>query len=248
MNRLMAVVVVFVVGATVTGCAPVASSMRREHPLLSEEVGVSRPTSLPTIRPIIDEPVIDNSEDSMLRERIAAAAANAVGNDPLVVGGVRYRFDCSGVAAGIYAKAGLKLAEDGAPSTRALYQLVDARGALHRDNPLPGDLVFFDDTWDQNSNGKRDDPLSHVGVVERVEEDGTVLFVHRIGKLIVRWRMNTRRPHDRTDEKGAILNHWLRAAEGSRPAQTTAELFVAYGSLPPSVLRAAQKVAIADVR
>lgn len=232
-------VVVAVVFVAVGGCAPVASSMRREHPLLGTEVGtqVSTPTSLPTIRPLVDEPVIDSAEDAQLRARVAAAAAGAVGDDPLVVGGVRYRFDCSGVAAGIYAKAGLRLAEDGAPSTRALYTLVEQKGSLHRDNPLPGDLVFFDDTWDQNGNGRRDDPLSHVGVVERVEPDGTVLFVHRIGRLIVRWRMNTARPHDRADEKGSILNHWLRAAEGSRASQTTAELFVAYGSLPPTALQ-----------
>lgn len=238
MNR---VVVVIAVAVVLGGCAPVASSVRPEHPLLGTEVGAVMLTSLPTIRPLVDDPVNDNAEDRQIRERIAAAAAGSVGDDPLVVGGVRYRFDCSGVAAGIYAKAGLRLAEDGAPSTRSLYALVEQKGSLHRDNPLPGDLVFFDDTWDQNGNGRRDDPLSHVGVVERVEPDGTVLFVHRIGRLIVRWRMNTARPHDRADENGSILNHWLRAAQGPRASQTTAELFVAYGSLPPEAIQPAAK-------
>lgn len=241
---LLARVVVMGVLMAVIGCAPVASSMRREHPLLGTEVGAATPTSLPTIRPIIDEPVNDSDDDRLLRARIAAAAAGAVGDDPLVVGGVRYRFDCSGVAAGIYAKAGLRLAEDGAPSTRALYALVEEKGALHRDSPLPGDLVFFDNTWDQNANGRRDDPLSHVGVVERVEPDGTVLFVHRIGRLIVRWRMNTAHPHDRDDGNGTVLNHWLRAAEGPRPSQTTAELFVAFGSLPPAALQPPAKTVV----
>lgn len=242
-RSLLPAVVVCVVA--VAGCTPVTSTVRREHPLLTEEAGVLAPQSLPTVRPIIDEPVHDDDNARAIRDRIAAAAGAVVGDDPIVVGGVRYRFDCSGVASGIYAKAGIRLSDDGALDTKALYTLVDRYGALHRDNPLPGDFVFFDDTWDENGNGRRDDPLSHVGVVESVTDDGTVIFIHRIGKLIVRWRMNTARPHDRVDDKGNILNHWLRAAEGSRASQTTAELFVSYGSLPAEVLRAAPAPAVA---
>ena len=91
--------------------------------------------------------------------------------------------------------------------------------------------MFFDNTYDSNGNGVRDDPLSHVGVVEKVLADGTVVFVHRIGDKIVKWRVNPRRPRDRADEAGNALNHYLRVAEGATPALLTGELFVAYGSL-----------------
>jgi hypothetical protein len=49
--------------------------------------------------------------------------------------------------------------------------------------------------------------------------------------------MNLQRPHDRVDEQGAVLNHWLRAARGRQPSATTAELFVAFGTLSAEALQ-----------
>lgn len=227
-----AVAVVFVVSA---GCAPVDVATRRDHPLLSREVG-DGPASSTVDRsgPLLDDRLPDDDDDAKaLRQRLAAAAASAVGKDAIVVGGVRYRFDCSGVASGIYAKAGLPLEpSSGGLDVRGLYDLVRRTGSLRKSDPLPGDFVFFDDSWDANDNGRVDDPLSHVGVVERVDDDGTVVFVHRIGRQIVKNRLNLRQPTVRHDDKGQALNHYLRAAGGGRPARTTGELFVAYGSLP----------------
>jgi hypothetical protein len=234
--RFVAAVAVVVL-CTCSGCTPVASTIRSETPLSVEEPEAPVSPTV-TVVPVIDEQVKDDDDTMVLRERIAAAASVSVGNAPLVVGGVRYRFDCSGVTAGIYAKAGVLIVDEGALSSKALFSLVDAEGALHHNRPLPGDLVFFDNTWDENKNGRvDDDPLSHVGVVEAVLPDGTVVFVHRIGKVVVRWHMNLQRPHDRVDEKGAVLNHWLRAARGRRPAATTAELFVAFGTLSSDALK-----------
>lgn len=228
---------------TTVGCAPLATGARRQHPLLGAESGRDAPVSTTSLRSPFDDPLPDDGrDDRIVRERLAAAAASSVGDRPIVVGGVRYRMDCSGVAAGIYARAGLRIDEGtGAPSTQALYALVQRHGSLRRKDPLPGDLVFFDDTWDVNGNGLRDDPLSHVGVVEKVLPDGTVLFVHRIGGQIVRWRLNPARPSERADAQGRALNHYLRAAEGSFPAQTTGELFVAFGSLPTRGLEPATR-------
>lgn len=226
-------------------CTPLATGARRQHPLLGAEAGRSSPTSTTSLRSPVDAPLPDDSDDDRaVRARLAAAAAGSIGERPLVVGGVRYRMDCSGVAAGIYAKAGVRVDDDGgAPSTRALYELAQRHGSLRRSHPLPGDLVFFDDTYDANGNGLRDDPLSHVGVVEKMLADGTVLFVHRIGSRIVRWRMHPGRPSERVDAQGRTLNHALRAAEGPFPPQTTGELFVAFGSLPTRGLPPTRRVA-----
>jgi hypothetical protein len=234
--RFCAAVVVVIVGAAFNACTLVDSTIRSEAPLSVEEPEAPLSPTV-TVVPVVDEKVKDDDDTMALRERIAAAASVSVGDSPLVVGGVRYRFDCSGVTAGIYAKAGVLIVDEGALSSKALFSLVDAEGALHHDQPLPGDLVFFDNTWDENKNGRIDDPLSHVGVVERVEPNGTVVFVHRIGKVVVRWHMNLQRPHDRVDDTGAVLNHWLRAARGNRPAATTGELFVAYGTLSAEALK-----------
>ncbi len=215
-------------------CTPIATGTRRQHALFGPEAGRGQPTSTSSLRSPFDDPLPDDGDaERQSRLRLAAAAAASVGDRPIIVGGVRYRFDCSGVAAGIYAKAGFRVDDgSGSPSTSAIYEVVRQRGSLRREHPLPGDFVFFDDTYDSNGNGLRDDPLSHIGVVEKIFDDDTVLFVHRIGAKIVRWRLNPRRPKDRVDERGRPLNQFLRDAEGAFPAQTTGELFVAFGSLP----------------
>lgn len=232
-------VVVVIVAAIAAGCAPVGVSARRDHPLLGREVG-DGPASSSQWRSLLDDRVPDDDGDARdARLRLAAAASSVVGSDAIVVGGVRYRFDCSGVASGIYAKGGVPVVDDssagsGGLDVHGLYDLVKRTGSLRKSDPLPGDFVFFDDTYDANGNGRVDDPLSHVGVVERVDDDGTVLFVHRIGRQIVKNRMNLARPDVRHDKSGKALNHYLRAASGAVPAKTTAELFVAFGSLPVS--------------
>ncbi len=231
-----ALVVVVIAWSVLAGCAPLGVASRRDHPLLGREVGEGPASSSSWRSPLSDAVPDDGSDAREARLRLAAAAAGAVGTEPIVVGGVRYRFDCSGVASGIYARAGFPLGKDaldsGGLDVRRLYELVRRTGSLRTRDPLPGDLVFFDDTWDYNGNGQMDDPLSHVGVVEEIVDDGTVVFVHRIGHQVVRARLNLKRPSERHDEKHRALNQYLRKASGSWPQKTTGELFVAYGSLP----------------
>jgi hypothetical protein len=62
--------------------------------------------------------------------------------------------------------------------------------------PSPGDLVFFKETWDRNRDGKMNDGLAHVGVVESIDTDGTVTFVHRSGSGMTRARLNLDAPLD----------------------------------------------------
>ena len=49
-----------------------------------------------------------------------------------------------------------------------------------------GDLVFFDNTWDADGDGVDNDPFTHVGVVEKVESDGTIVFISRVSEAIKR--------------------------------------------------------------
>jgi hypothetical protein len=226
-----------VIALMAAGCAPRAGVLRPSHPWLGADAGGDRLSAASRSAPLFDDPVpSDDDQSRSMRARIAETAGAVVGSGPVVVGRERFRMDCSGVARGIYAKAGARLGTvrvaGQTNDTRVLFELTRQTGSLRRSHPLVGDLVFFDDTYDQNKNGLTDDPLSHVGVVERVESDGTVVLVHRIGSRIVRARMNLDFPHDRYDAAGRPLNHFLRAAEGGRPAKTTAELFVAFGSLP----------------
>lgn len=217
-------------------CSLKSGSVQPRHPLLLGDVG-ERALRPGTGAFVVDGPApADTPAANRLRGRIAGAASDVVGKRQVVVGQRRYRMDCSGVARGIYALAGVQLG--GSPQrpdendTSILYRWVQQNGSLRRSHPTVGDLVFFHDTYDQNGDGVRNDPLSHVGVVERVLDDGTVVFVHRVGAGILRYRMNLERPTQRRDpESGRTLNHYLRRAEGGEPARTTAELFAAFGTV-----------------
>jgi hypothetical protein len=99
--------------------------------------------------------------------------------------------------------------------------------------PAPGDLVFFDDTWDRNGNGRRDDRLTHLGLVEWVDVDGTVTFLHRGGHGVVRAWLAPRRPDQAQAGDGRTINSPLRvrASRDDHGPALAGELFVGYGRI-----------------
>ena len=117
-----------------------------------------------------------------------------------------YRDDCSGWVSSVYSAAGIPM--DG--TVAELYEIAQKRGLLHH-NPIPriGDLVFFDNTHDRNSNGKWDDERTHIAVVVDVEPDGTAVLAHR-GSKHRTLRMNLLHPMTKKDEAGQEINGHLR--------------------------------------
>jgi hypothetical protein len=169
---------------------------------------------------------------------IGATAARFVGAPRIEVGGRRLPFDCSGLARGVYLAHGVDLYEgvetdNTANGVRLIYRHVERRGRLHRGPDVrPGDLVFFHDTWDRNGDGRVNDPLTHVGVVERLEQDGTVVFVSRVSRGVQRYRMNLAVPSAARAGDGRVLNDYLRRKRPGDPAGArylTGELFASFG-------------------
>ncbi len=105
---------------------------------------------------------------------------------------------------------------------------------FEKGTPVPGDLVFFRETYDQNRDGRTNDGLTHVGLVERVLEDGTVTVIHRVSRGVVRYRMNLAHPLARKDPaSGRAINDYLRAPGSGEKGVLTGQLFSAYASLLP---------------
>ncbi len=142
--------------------------------------------------------------------------------------------DCSGVVRLAYREVGVELLSEGMRpgenAVTAMYRRAKRTRALHKRTPKPGDLVFFRETYDRNGDGRRNDGLTHVGVVERVEKDGTVVFVHRTSRGVKRGRMNLRHPKQHEARGGSVLNDYLRRAERGQRARFSGELFSGYAS------------------
>ena len=139
---------------------------------------------------------------------IAEGATAWLGKRRLRHSGTTYRFDCSGFVNAAHALAGEDLAHR---NTAGMVSYAKSLGVYERvGSPGQGDTVFWDNTHDRNGNRRLDDTFTHVGVVERVDRDGTLHVVHLGSKGVVRIRMNLMRPDQYKDENGKILNSFLR--------------------------------------
>ena len=92
---------------------------------------------------------------------------------------------------------------------------------------MPGDLVFWDNTYDKNSDGKFNDYLTHVGMVVSVDQNGTITYIHdNYKKGLVYEKMNLYRPKDRE------LNSAMRmrsSPKGPNNESLAGELVRAFG-------------------
>lgn len=141
------------------------------------------------------------------------------GRTRLVVGGRRFNADCTGTVLAIYWYAGIDLASPlaryrGNGVTR-LYNFLEEEQALYSTRrPKAGDIIFWDNTYDRNEDGRPNDYLTHTGMVVAVEEDGTVHYVHHnYRKGVVFARMNLYKPGVYTeliDGEQRIINSPMR--------------------------------------
>lgn len=159
---------------------------------------------------------------------IAKRASRLVGVRSLAKVTRRFPDDCTGLVRIAAEPEGVVLMDGNARvsdnGVTAIWRRARANGALHKRKPRPGDLVFFRETYDRNRDGKRNDGLTHIAVVESVASDGTVTFVHRGGKGVSRSRMNVFVPRDKR------RNDYLRPAQGKGRAYLTGELFSTYAT------------------
>lgn len=171
---------------------------------------------------------------------LAKTAVRFVGQSRIQVGGRSYAPDCSGFVRGVYATQRVDLYGgleelDGGNGVGRIFAHVVQHGRIHY-GPIvhPGDLVFFHNTWDFNRDGLPNDPLTHVGVVEKVDFDGTVVFVSSVSAGIKRYRMNLKHPDTHKTADGRVLNDFLRRKHMSDTQGTyylAGRLFAAFGTL-----------------
>lgn len=167
-----------------------------------------QPALLPpaTVQPALPPPAAGPPQVAVAGDRqwqLVTAAYDFIGADQLFVGGTRYNFDCTGAVLAIYAAAGVNLGRRFADYTgngvARVYKMVVAHGlyypAAPRLLPAPGDLVFFDNTFDSNGDGRWNDELTHVAMVTAASGDGTISYVHtHVRRGVVIEQMNLLHP------------------------------------------------------
>jgi hypothetical protein len=218
---------VLILTAALTGCASVAAQ--------SGEFGFESGAATPeqtnaranggtdvatTVRPGPDpSPVEAESEPAWLserQERILRAAQTMLDTQSFLVGGYQYSYDCTGTILAIYAMAGVRLIDlfpqYSGNGVERLYRIAEDRDLLyHSEFPQPGDLIFWDNTYDKNGDKDWNDWLTHVGLVLAVDGDGNVDYIHHdYSRGVVRARMNLMNPQTYMDEDGVIVNSPMR--------------------------------------
>lgn len=171
---------------------------------------------------------------------LAQTAIGLIGRYRIEIGGRRYASDCSGLVQGVYATQQIDLYDglgelDGGNGVGRIYTHVVEHGRIHYGPTVqPGDLVFFHNTWDFNHDGVPNDPLTHVGIVETVERNGTVIFLSWVSGGVDRYRMNLRQPGIHKTAEGRVLNDYIRRkgrGDSEATRYLTGQLFAAFGTV-----------------
>ncbi|HJN76201.1 MAG TPA: CHAP domain-containing protein [Myxococcota bacterium] len=210
----------------VLGCSPVYRIPGSTASVGTERVRTSGPWA-DEEEPAVVEAHVSTPEDEPRRarrkkessgggEEVAEAAAWYIGKSTLSCEGENYRYDCSGFVDAAHARAGVDL---GHKNTAALFALGEMLDVDH-DSPELGDVIFFDNTYDRDGDGRLDDELSHVAIVEDIDDDGTLTLVHKGSKGVVRIWMNLEHPEMALSPEGKKWNSWLRARKRSDPRGT----------------------------
>jgi hypothetical protein len=161
-----------------------------------------------------------------LRAKLAEGARSIIGKKQLLVRGRRFTMDCTGVVLAIYWYAGIDLAKDFNRYTgggvERIWRTLEHDGLLYStSNPLVGDVIFWDNTYDHDGDGTWNDPLSHAGMVTGVDDDGTIAYIHyHERKGISTDYMNLRMPGVQSVSRAGhlkIVNSPMRLAVAGQP-------------------------------
>lgn len=161
------------------------------------------------------------------------------------VKGKRFTSDCIGFVRYVYYLSGIDLMEvygNGRGGVSSLYNGLVAKRFVYT-NVMPlslGDLIFFDNTYDVNRNGKWDDPLSHVAIVIDVDSHGTITYVHhspRKGVSVDYLNLVYPQTHAfrRRDKSLKVINSYLRINRGEnypRENYISSTFFRAFAHIP----------------
>jgi hypothetical protein len=155
-----------------------------------------------------------------LRSEVLRSATDLIGQRQLTLNGDLLPADCLSLPRVAFGEHGIAL---GASSAAGLYRKLQREGHVFAGTPQRGDLVFMRDLGHEST--------VHVGLVGRVDHDGTVTVYQRMAHGVEAYRMNVAHPHDGLGGDRRPWNDSIAAGNGdTAPAGA---LFTAYASILP---------------
>ena len=175
--------------------------------------------------------IVHNGQDILGYRHIPSIAGHSFLQD--CIGFIHYIFYASGIDL-------LDACSLGDRGVDTLYNGLNELGyAYEQGLPEPGDLIFFDNTYDANRNHSWDDKLTHIGIVESVGEYETVTFLHFVSHKVTRSTINMRYPNTHafrmSDGRLMIINSYIRENRGEgfkRRAYIASSFFHGYARIP----------------
>ncbi|MDA0712487.1 MAG: hypothetical protein O2897_00665 [bacterium] len=232
-SKIYIAVIIFTLN--ISGCSH-GPSLR-----LASQVNKQRNIDLPVYTQAAGIKTVTASEKPILKttkskQEALHFAQSLVGKHQATVGKKKYTADSAGTVLAIYDFFGVNLKpkknNKNNDSVQNIYEATKEKGLIDKQSTEPLDLIFFDSTFDRNNNGKLDDHITHVGIVEQILPDDTIIFIHFLGASIIRSRMNLKNPSMQynTQNKERI-NHLLRSSTQKEENLTSAELFFGFGRI-----------------
>jgi len=135
--------------------------------------------------------------------------------------------DCSGFVELVnfqnsepYYKSGeLSKFYDNTNRSKAIFNLMRAKNRVfEKEIPKVGDLVFFEDTLQQSKRKVGSFNITHIGIVTKIDEDGTIHFIHntqgknRVDQLNMNFSQTP-------IISGKSVNSYLKKCDSSTPKQ-----------------------------
>lgn len=164
-------------------------------------------------------PIVEVDKEAVLRDSIVESALQHLHKNS--------GKDCSGFVelvnfqnSELYYKSGeLSKFYDNTNRSKAIFNLMRAKNRVfENETPKIGDLVFFEDTLQKSKRKVGSFNITHIGIVTKIDEDGTIHFIHNTqGKN----RVDQLNLHlsGTTVASGKSVNSYLKKCDSSTPKQ-----------------------------
>lgn len=121
-----------------------------------------------------------------------------------------------------YTKRGLK--------SEAIFNLYQSQNLIIQNEPKVGDLIFFNNTTDKTKNYKKTKVITHIGIVDKIYEDGTIRFTHHSGKKSKHGFMNFSEKN-KHKSKDKVLNSYIVNCKKKTSSCLASNRFAGFGSV-----------------